>query len=61
MKLKKLIKKLQKYNPEAKVEVIVDDQIPCSFELWYGGAPGETKVTKENCKSVDIRIYLMDK
>jgi len=55
MKVKELIENLQKYNPEAKVMVIVDDQIPCEFEIWYGGKDG---VTKETCDSVDLSVYI---
>jgi len=59
MKVKELISELQQYNTEANVEVVIDDQIPCKdIILYYGGKPGENKVNKTTCKSVDLRVYI---
>jgi hypothetical protein len=44
MKVKELIEKLQNYNPEAKVDIIVNN-MQYDFSLAYGGSDGSTKKT----------------
>jgi len=59
MKISELVKELQEYNPEANVEVIVDDQIPCkNIEIYYSNGPGVKEVIKSSCKTVELRVYI---
>jgi hypothetical protein len=54
MKVKELIKELQKYNLEAEFEIILDGQIPMSnYSLYYSG---KNDVTPLTCKMVTIDI-----
>lgn len=52
MKVKELIEKLNKYNPNADVEVVVNGY-PESFEICYGSSEG---CTPTNCDCVDLMV-----
>lgn len=53
MKVKELKKKLEEYNPEAQVSVVVNNT-PLAFSIAFGTSEG---CTKENCGDVlfDVR------
>jgi hypothetical protein len=53
MKIRELIKQLETYNQEAKVDVIAHNQ-RCDFTITYGG-DGEG-VTKNNTTSVSVYV-----
>ena len=52
MKVKELIGKLNKYNPNADVEVVVNG-CSKSFEICYGSSEG---CTPSNCDCVDLMV-----
>lgn len=52
MKVKKLIEKLNEYNPNATVEICVNG-MPQEFEICYGGSEG---CTKSSCDEVVFMI-----
>lgn len=52
MKVKELIEKLNKYNPNAKVGVVVNG-FPKVFEICYGNSEG---CTPANCDCVDLMV-----
>lgn len=53
MKVKELLELLNKYNPEAIVQVVVDCH-PYDFEVWYGSSEG---CTPETCDNVSVAVY----
>lgn len=53
MEIKQLIAKLIDFNPKAKVNVIVHNQIEDFTIVWGGGSEGETK---ENCQEVSFYV-----
>ena len=52
MKVKELIEKLNTYNPDANIDVVVNGY-PKEFEICYGCAEG---CTKENCECVSLHV-----
>jgi len=52
MKLKELIDQLSEFNPEADVNVIVDNYV-YDFSLTWGMSEGSEK---ENCESVSFYV-----
>jgi len=53
MGIEKLIVSLNNFNPNAKVNVIVHNQIEDFTITWGGGSEEETK---ENCKEVSFYV-----
>jgi hypothetical protein len=52
MKVKELIEKLNRFNPEAETSVIVNNQ-PELYSITFGGPEGSTK---ENCEDVNFYV-----
>ena len=52
MKVKELIEKLNTYNPDATIEVVVNGY-PEEFEICYGYSEG---CTKESCENVSLHV-----
>ena len=52
MKIKELISELKKYNPDAIVDVVVNDT-PKDFKICFGGSEG---VSKNNCENVSFMV-----
>ena len=52
MKVKELIEKISKYNPEADFNIIVDS-MPTEFEICFGRSEG---CTMKDCESVDLFV-----
>lgn len=64
MKVKDLIKRLQKCSPEAEIELIQEESLECEEEWWddkkgdYGGVTD--KVTEIHCWDLySHRFYLL--
>ena len=53
MDIETLIVKLGKFNPKAKVNVIVHNRVEDFTITWGGGSEGETK---EDCKEVSFYV-----
>lgn len=53
MKVKELIEKLNTYNPDATIGVVVNGYSK-AFEICYGYSEG---CTKEDCECVSLSVY----
>lgn len=49
MKIKDLKIKLEEYNAEADILLVVNNETYDNFEIWYGGADG---CTKQSCDHI---------
>ncbi|MBQ4572121.1 MAG: hypothetical protein IJA80_02435 [Clostridia bacterium] len=52
MKIKELISKLKKYNPDATVNVVVNST-PKDFKICFGSSEG---VSKNSCEDVSFMV-----